>query len=202
MTTYIYKAGNPKLAPILLLHSTGGDEQQLLPIAEMLAPEHPILSIRGRISENGINRYFKLKHQRFTKESFDLESLKIEANWLAKAISRLAVQYGLDENKFIVLGYSNGANVALYMTLTGIFKFDKVIAFHSMQIADLKNSVIAGNSIFLSHAENDPIVLSENFGALVEDLEKAACHIEIFKSNYGHQLTEEEINAAKLWLKK
>ena len=60
MTDYVFKAGRKDLAPLLLLHSTGGDEHQLVEIAEMIAPSHPILSIRGRINEQGVNRYFKL----------------------------------------------------------------------------------------------------------------------------------------------
>lgn len=197
---HIYKAGDPSLAPILLLHSTGGDEHQLLPIAEIVAPNHPVLSIRGRISENGVNRYFRLKGQGFTKENFDLESLELESKWLAGEIKRLADEYGLDSSKFVALGYSNGANIALHMTLTGDFKFDRVIAFHGMQITEIENPALAEKKIFLSHAPNDPIVPIDNFNALVKNLELSSCQNEIFQCRYGHQLTEEEIQAAKTWL--
>lgn len=75
----------------MLLHSTGGDEHQLVEIAEMIAPSHPILSIRGRINEQGVNRYFKLRGLGgFTKENFDLESLDEETDWLTDEVSLLA----------------------------------------------------------------------------------------------------------------
>lgn len=203
MTEYIFKEGNRDLAPLLLLHSTGGDEAQLLPIAEMIAPEHPILSIRGRVSDNGVNRYFRLKGPGFTKASFDLESLDKETAWLSEEIKRLANQHNLDAEKFIAIGYSNGANVALYMTLQGIFDFDKVIAFHAMQLKDFENPAkYNGKKIYLSHAENDPIVPVHSFEPLLKDLEEAGCQNEIFKTSFGHQLTEEELVGAKNWLEK
>lgn len=201
MTDYIFKEGNPELAPVLLLHSTGGDEAQLLPIAEELAPNHSVLSIRGRISENGVNRYFRLKGPGFTKDSFDLESLDKETAWLAEEIKRLATQHQLDADQFIVIGYSNGANVALYMRLAGIFDFAKIIAFHGMQLREIGAPVQNDRTkVFLSHADNDPIVPTASFEPLVEELEKAGCSLEIFKSTHGHQLTQEELMTAKNWL--
>lgn len=204
MTNFIYKAGNPELAPVLLLHSTGGDENQLVPVAEMIAPDHPILSIRGRINDNGINRYFKLRGSGgFTQANFDLESLEEESRWLAKEIQTLAQTHQINLEKLIAVGYSNGANVALSMLLKGIFTFEKVIAFHGMQLSATKPTDKAvSTKLFLSHAENDPIVPAHNFNALVNELENAACPIEIYKTSYGHQLTEEELLAAKKWLEK
>ena len=204
MTEYIFKAGNPDLPPILLLHSTGGDEHQLLPIAEMIAPNYPVLSIRGRISDNGINRYFKLRGAGgFTKTNFDLESLELESDWLAKEIKILAQKHGFDPSRLIVAGYSNGANVALYMQLKGLFNFVRIIAFHAMPLTEF-DQVNTENPIpvFLSHAENDPIIPSSVFQELLTDLENAGCQPEIFKSSHGHQLTEEELITAKNWLEK
>ncbi len=200
MTHYIYKAGKAGLAPILLLHSTGGDEEQLLPLAQQIAPESPVLSIRGRVAENGVNRYFRLRGQGFTKENFDLVSLAEESKWLADEIVKLADFYQLDSEKFTVIGYSNGANVALYMNLAGIFKFDKIIAFHAMQLTEMEQIAQSNSKIFLTNAENDSIVSVENFNGLLADLSKTGSQTEIFKTNAGHQLTESEVNAAKDWL--
>lgn len=201
MTNYILKAGDQSLAPILVLHSTGGDEQQLLPLAADFFPNHPILSIRGRISEQGINRYFKLKGQGFTKENFDLASLEEEAQWLSVEVERLAHHHQLDFSKLIVIGYSNGANIALYMQLKGLLKFDKILAFHAMQLTEIGTPVLSDESkVFLTHADNDPIVSRENLEDLSIDLEKTECKLEIFKANFGHQLSNEEISAAKIWL--
>ncbi|QPS71542.1 alpha/beta hydrolase [Lactococcus garvieae] len=201
MTNYIFKAGDESLAPVLVLHSTGGDEHQLVPLAEDLFPHHPILSIRGRVSEQGVNRYFRLKGQGFTKENFDLESLEKESQWLVQEVQRLGAQHHLDLSKLIVIGYSNGANVALYMQLKGLIQFDKVLAFHAMQLTEVDEPALADDSkVFLTHADNDPLVSRQNLKELSSDLEKTECELEIFKANFGHQLSNEELLAAKKWL--
>ncbi|WP_081167536.1 alpha/beta hydrolase [Lactococcus garvieae] len=201
MTNYIFKAGDESLAPVLVLHSTGGDEHQLVPLAEDLFPHHPILSIRGRVSEQGVNRYFRLKGQGFTKENFDLESLEKESQWLVQEVQRLGAQQHLDLSKLIVIGYSNGANVALYMQLKGLIQFDKVLAFHAMQLTEVDDPALADDSkVFLTHADNDPLVSRQNLKELSSDLEKTECELEIFKANFGHQLSNEELLAAKKWL--
>ncbi|WP_416037770.1 alpha/beta hydrolase [Lactococcus formosensis] len=201
MTNYIFKPGDKDLTPVLVLHSTGGDEKQLIPLAEDLFPNHPLLSIRGRVSEQGINRYFKLKGPGFTKENFDLESLNQESQWLAAEVVRLGEEYELDLSKLAVIGYSNGANVALYMQLKGLIQFDRVLAFHAMQLTDVATPVIADESkIFLTHADNDPIVTRANLEELSSDLQKTECGLEVFKASFGHQLSNEELVAAKKWL--
>lgn len=201
MTNYIFKPGDKNLTPVLVLHSTGGDEKQLIPLAEDLFPNHPLLSIRGRVSDQGINRYFKLKGPGFTKENFDLESLRQESQWLAAEVVRLGEEYELDLSKLAVIGYSNGANVALYMQLKGLIQFDRVLAFHAMQLTDVDTPVIADESkIFLTHADNDPIVTRANLEELSSDLQKTECELEVFKASFGHQLSNEELVAAKKWL--
>lgn len=201
MTNYIFKPGDKNLTPVLVLHSTGGDEKQLIPLAEDLFPNHPLLSIRGRVSEQGINRYFKLKGPGFTKENFDLESLSQESQWLAAEVVRLGEEYELDLSKLAVIGYSNGANVALYMQLKGLIQFDRVLAFHAMQLTDVDTPVIADESkIFLTYADNDPIVTRANLEELSSDLQKTECELEVFKASFGHQLSNEELVAAKKWL--
>ena len=201
MTNYIFKPGDKNLTPVLVLHSTGGDEKQLIPLAEDLFPNHPLLSIRGRVSDQGINRYFKLKGPGFTKENFDLESLSQESQWLAAEVVRLGEEYELDLSKLAVIGYSNGANVALYMQLKGLIQFDRVLVFHAMQLTDVDTPVIADESkIFLTHADNDPIVTQANLEELSSDLQKTECELEVFKASFGHQLSNEELVAAKKWL--
>ncbi len=200
MTHYIFKEGKANLAPVLLLHGTGGDEHQLVTLAELIAPGHPILSIRGRISEGGMNRYFRLKAPGFRQENFDLVSLAIESDWLAEEIKRLSEKHQLDSHHFIAIGYSNGANMALNMALNGKFSFSKMIAFHPMQIAKIEQADVVKTDFFLTNDPADPIVPRVWFDALVADIKQAGCQPEIFKSSYGHQLTEDEVNAAKNWL--
>lgn len=202
MTNYVFKAGNNNLAPLLLLHSTGGDEHQLLAIADQIAPTHPILSIRGRINQQGSNRYFKLRGSGgFTKANFDLDSLNEESSWLADEIVRLAKKHEIKLQNMIALGYSNGANVAINMLLKGTYQFDKVISFHGMQLETIPQPQQVGQAkIFLSYAKNDPIIPENEFALLKADLERSGCQVASFETTSGHQLTQEEVTAAKNWL--
>lgn len=202
MTDYIYRAGKADMPTLLLLHGTGGNEVEMLQIAQQFGSDYNVLSIRGRVADSGVNRYFKMKNVAagFTKENFDLESLENEAQWLADEIAALSVVENFDSSRVVAIGYSNGANIALYMQLTGIFDFERIIGFHSMQVADVDLPARTQRKIFLSRAENDPIVTTDSFAALGQDLEAAACQLTIFNTKYGHQLTMDEIAAARSWL--
>jgi phospholipase/carboxylesterase len=123
-----------------------------------------------------------------------------EADWLAAELEVLAAKHGLDASKFIVIGYSNGANIALHMTLTGRCHFDKIIAYHAMSLTEIENPVSSASQIFLTFSGNDPIVSNENFAELLENLEATGVKPVVYQTSYGHQLTQNEIEASKNWL--
>ncbi|GAB2027762.1 alpha/beta hydrolase [Lactovum odontotermitis] len=198
-THYLYRSGDPELAPVLLLHGTGGSETDLLPLAEMLLPNHPLLAIRGRVSENGLNRYF----ERYAEGQFNLESLATETDWLFDELTNLAGKFEMDLTKMIVLGYSNGANIALHMALTKPANFSAVIAHHAMQLTEVpvQADQLAQTDIFLTYCKNDPIVSDESFGQLTENLRAAGAKLSIHNENSGHQLTHSEAQAAHSYLR-
>ncbi len=53
----------PPIAPgsrtLLLLHGTGGDESDLIPLGCELDPNAALVSPRGKVSENGMPRFFR-----------------------------------------------------------------------------------------------------------------------------------------------
>src|SRR5918993_1774538 len=99
-------AADPRRPPLLLLHGTGGDESDLLPLGRAIAPGAPLLSPRGKVLENGLPRFFR----RFAEGVFDLEDLRRRAGELADFTVNACQKYGLKPP--IALGYSNGANIA------------------------------------------------------------------------------------------
>ncbi|SFH92765.1 alpha/beta hydrolase [Pisciglobus halotolerans] len=105
---HLFKEGNPTKPVFLLLHGTGGNEYDLLPVAEFIDPEASILSVRGNILENGMPRFFK----RLAEGVFDEEDLIKETKQLYDFINQAAEKYHFDRKKVIALGYSNGANIA------------------------------------------------------------------------------------------
>src|SRR3972149_623629 len=100
------------LPPLLLLHGTGGDENDLVPLGEQLLPGAALLSPRGKVLENGMPRFFR----RLKEGVFDLEDLKVRTAELASFVAAARTAYGLAPP--IAVGFSNGANIAASLLLT------------------------------------------------------------------------------------
>src|SRR5277367_4652874 len=104
-------ATRPGLAPLLLLHGTGGDENDLLPLGQMISPGAALLSVRGQVLEHGMPRFFR----RLAEGVFDENDVRRRANELADFVADARKRYDLAAP--IALGYSNGANIAAAMLL-------------------------------------------------------------------------------------
>lgn len=107
---HLYKKGTSENT-LLLLHGTGGDENDLLEIGNLIDSEANILSVRGNVVESGMNRYFK----RLRPGVFDLDDLEKRTVELYEFINEASKKYEFDRNKVIAVGYSNGANIAASM---------------------------------------------------------------------------------------
>lgn len=202
MTDEIHSAffpGKANLAPVLMLHGTGGDEGDLLPIATFLFPEHPKLGIRGRIKQNGSNRYF-IRHE---DGSFDLENLNQETDWLLTAIKKETARYQLDASRLIVLGFSNGANIAAYAWLNKPTTFKTAVLLHPMMITPPTQAMnLTGYRAFTTYGDLDTIVSEDNFDQLTSQLTAVHAAVEVFKNHQSHHLTQTELMAAQTWIKK
>src|SRR5438046_8813345 len=92
---------------LLLLHGTGGNEADLLPLGFAIAPDASLLSLRGKVLENGASRFFR----RLAEGVFDEEDVVERANELAEFVSSAARNYDSDLNALIMAAYSNAANI-------------------------------------------------------------------------------------------
>lgn len=198
MTHYLFRSGDPTLSPVLLLHSTGGDETELLDLAHYLLSDHPLLAIRGRVLEEGKPRYF----ERYREGEFNLGSLEKEANWLAREISQLSAQFSLDVSKMTVIAYSNGANMALHLALNKEIHFARIIAFHAMLLSPVTEprKSLEKTPIFLSFGESDPLVSKANLDQLLGALNAAGAAISLHQEKGGHALNHREVAEAERWL--
>src|SRR5207237_3079238 len=98
---------------LLLLHGTGGNEQEMIPLGRELLPGAALLSPRGKVLENGMPRFFR----RFAEGVFDVEDLKRRADELSRFIDAARDRYGLGNQKIVAVGYSNGANICAGLIL-------------------------------------------------------------------------------------
>lgn len=182
--------------PLLLLHGTGGDEHSLVELASSIAPHSSLLSIRGKVSEGGANRYFK----RFAEGQFDLVDLENQADSLLADIRELAQRYDLPVSELVILGYSNGANMGTHLLLEREESLNRGILFHPMSLGKHEQTFsLSHQRVWLSYGEADPIVPEETFTSLVEVFESRGAAVSVYRSAMSHGLTYAELEEAKKW---
>ncbi|HET6641419.1 MAG TPA: alpha/beta hydrolase [Nitrososphaeraceae archaeon] len=183
---------------LLLLHGTGGDENDLISIARMLdIANASILSPRGKVLENGMPRFFR----RLAEGVFDIEDLRFRTNELADFVQRASKTYTFDLNRTLAIGYSNGANIAASMLLLRPEILSGAILFRPMipLVPDTLPN-LSSKHILISAGLHDPIVPRYQTEDLFDLLKKAEAKVSIQWQNSGHELTQRDIKAAKDWV--
>jgi predicted esterase len=182
---------------LLMLHGTGGDEKDLIPLGQAILPGAAILSPRGRLLEHGMPRFFR----RFQEGVFDLDSIREESAALAKFVSDASSQYGFDASKVIAAGFSNGANIAHSLLLLHPESVSMVIAIRSMTtFPDIEASGLEGKQLFISSGKADPIVPNADAEYLANQFRDGGAEVTHHWVEAGHNLTRGEIAAIAQWL--
>ncbi len=194
---HVFKpAQSPGAPTLLLLHGTGGDENDMLALGG-LAPGAALLSPRGRVLENGMPRFFR----RFAEGVFDIEDLKFRAGELADFVTAAAAHYRFDPSRVVAMGFSNGANIASATVLLrpGVLKGG--ILFRGMVPFEPDAGVkLAGTRVLISNGRIDPIVSQEETERLARLLQGAGADVEVHWQPAGHQLMPSDFAVAKTWL--
>jgi len=194
---HIFQKENLDNPTFLLLHGTGGDERDLLPLAHMINPEYNILSVRGEVKENGMNRFFK----RLSEGVFDEVDLVARTHQLKEFVDQAAEEYGFDRKRVVALGYSNGANIAASVLFHYSDAFSKAIILHPMVPIRKNLPDLTGIPIFIGAGKNDTICPPEQSIELEKLFKNANANVSLHWENFGHRLVESEIEAAKEWLR-
>ena len=182
---------------VLLLHGTGGTEDDLLPLGRALDAEAALLSPRGQALENGMPRFFR----RRAEGVFDEEDLIRRAHELADFIEAAAAAYAFDPKKVVAVGYSNGANIAGAVlllrpgVLCGAALLRPMVPLVPETMPDLQ-----GAPVLVSVGNQDPIVPAEQARELVALLRRAGADVTVCFENAGHGLTEVTLASARRWL--
>lgn len=182
---------------LLLLHGTGGTEDDLIPLGNELTPDASILSVRGKVLENGMPRFFR----RLEEGVFDLEDLKMRTDELADFILKSSSIYDFDLKTLVAVGYSNGANIGASVllrrpeVLAGAILFRAMVPFIPDVLPDLSRKFI-----ILLEGIRDPIVSKQEAESLLKIFNKAHSNVTIKWQGSGHSLTQEDIDSAKEWL--
>ena len=181
---------------LIVLHGTGGTEDDLIGVGQAIAPGAAILSPRGNVLENGAPRFFK----RLAEGLFDPKEVRSRGQELARFIRAAISSYGLDPGRIFALGYSNGANIASTVMfiepglLQGAILFRPMVVFEPEERADL-----SGSSIFISAGRMDPIVPVSSVERLAELFESWHADVTVKWQLAGHNLVPREVREAADW---
>jgi phospholipase/carboxylesterase/glyoxalase family protein len=182
---------------LLALHGTGGDESDLVPLAQTLAPGAAILSPRGKILENGMPRFFR----RLREGVFDEKDVIFRAGELAESVAAAAAKYHFDSAGVVAMGYSNGANIAAAVLLLHPGVLPRAVLFRPMvPIQPDPPPDLSAAVVFIGAGRVDPIVPQAQTEALAALLRECGAQVSLHWSHAGHGLEAEEIQAAKGWL--
>jgi phospholipase/carboxylesterase len=177
-------------ASVLLLHGSGGDETDLIPVARAVAPGAALLSPRGKVVDQGMTRFFRMDKSDAAERATEL------LEWIPLA----AAQHGIDPTSIYALGYSNGANVAATAMLlkpgviAGACLLRSRLVFQPERLPDL-----AGAPVLISAGQSDDIIPATDAEALGRVLTDAGAHVDLAIQNAGHELTPGDFALAKQW---
>ncbi|HEX6628414.1 MAG TPA: alpha/beta hydrolase [Gemmatimonadaceae bacterium] len=181
---------------LLVLHGTGGNENDLVGIGQAIAPGAAILSPRGNVLENGAPRFFR----RIAEGVFDPKEVRSRGEDLARFIRAAVVTYRLDPSRIFALGYSNGANIASTVmliepgTIQGSILLRPMLVYEPSEKKDL-----SGSSVFISAGRMDPIVPTTSVEQLAEMFQSANAEVTFKWQLAGHSLVPSEVREASEW---
>ncbi|TMQ68436.1 MAG: alpha/beta hydrolase [Candidatus Eisenbacteria bacterium] len=197
---YIHRFVPPSVAgasprTLLLLHGTGGNEDDLLPLGPMLDPVAALVSPRGDVLENGMPRFFR----RLREGVFDEADLRVRAQALAAFVEEMRAAHGL--GPVIAVGFSNGANVATAVlllhpgALAGAVLFAAMVPIVPDPLPDLSRV-----PVWIGEGREDPMVPVEEAERLAALLQRANADVTLHWHPGGHALHPAEVAAARAWL--
>jgi predicted esterase len=182
---------------LIVLHGTGGNENDLIGIGQAIAPGAAILSPRGNVLENGAPRFFR----RLAEGVFDPKEVRSRAEELARFIRAAAITYQLDPSRVFALGYSNGANVASTVMFVEPGILQRVILFRPMLVYEpTEKKDLSGFPVFISAGRMDPVVPTSSVERLVELFELVHAEVTLKWQPVGHNLVPSEVSEAADWL--
>lgn len=198
--THVFVPGDPpgpEAVTLLLLHGTGGNERDLLPIGRQLWPSAALLGVRGQVLENGMPRFFR----RLAEGVFDMDDLMSRTEDLAHFIDAAAEQYGFSKRRLVLVGYSNGANIASSLMFlhphyeTAAILFRPMVPFEPTLVRNFSEL-----AVFISAGTADPIVSPDRPEQLAAIFESGGADVSLFWHDGGHELGDDDVIAAKKWL--
>lgn len=193
---FVPRAADRVPLTLLLLHGTGGNEDDLLRLGPLIAPGAALLSPRGRVLENGMPRFFR----RFAEGVLDVEDLKFRTKELAAFVRAAKGEYPVGDGPLYAVGFSNGANIAASILLLEPDLLDGAVLLRAMvPFEPDKPPALQGKRVLLAAGRRDPYSGPEQTERLRKILEGGGADVTVHWSNVGHALIQEDVDAAAAW---
>lgn len=193
-----HRPDDPDGSTIVLLHGTGGNESDLMPLAARLAPRATALGVRGRSTEEGINRWFR----RFDAVTYDQADIRAEAEAFAAFIDEAVRAYGLDRQRLVFLGYSNGANLLGAILQLHPGALGRAILLRAVQALEappeLAPDALAGSHVLMLTGARD--MFGRMAPALESALRQGGADLAVQRLPAGHELSQDDLVQARKWL--
>lgn len=189
-------AGRQDLA-LLLLHGTGGNEDDLLDLGRQLSPDAALISPRGKVLENGAPRFFR----RLAEGVFDLEDVRIRAGELADFVECAGKEYLAEGARVVAVGYSNGANIAATTMLLHPGRIHAAALFRAMVVLEPSPLPdLSGSAVLISSGVLDPIVPDSHVTRLADIFRRAGASVAVKRQQASHGLVQSDIFDCRDWL--
>lgn len=196
---HVFQPGDPTRPTLLLLHGTGGNERDLLPLARAVSPDSAVLSPRGQVSENGALRFFA----RLAEGVFDPAEVVARTHELADFIAEAAKAYGFDSRQLTAVGFSNGANIAATLLLLRPESLGRAVLLRGMVVLDQAAAAhsLTGKRVLLTNGRSDPIIPLDHPPRLAALLRAGGADVTEHLFPAGHGLTQADIATTQAWLR-
>jgi phospholipase/carboxylesterase len=187
---------SPDGTTLVLLHGTGGNEADLMPFARRIAPHATLLGVRGRATEEGTSRWFR----RTGTTTFDQADIRSEAEALAAFVEGAVTGYGLDPDRLVFLGYSNGAGFLAAVIQLNPDVVRRAILLRAMQVTqNLVTADLSATRVLILAGRDD--ALGPNVSTLPDDLRANSAQVEALELPVGHELSHADVTEAAQWFR-
>jgi phospholipase/carboxylesterase len=173
-------------SPLLLLHGTGGNEHDLLPLRDHLSPGGAVLSVRGTVLENGMPRFFR----RLREGVFDEDDLRRRSDELAEFVGTASAAYGIEDRSLVAVGFSNGANIASATLLRHPTLLSAVVLLAGMvPYAEPPDADLVGTLVIISNGDRDPMITGAVTQRRAGQLRERGAEVVELPHPGGHQIS-------------
>jgi len=192
---HLHRPDDPDGSTLVLLHGTGGDETDLLPLGQEIAPRAVLLGVRGRSTEEGVSRWFR----RLTATTFDQANIRTEVEAFAAFLPDALQSHELDPTRTVLVGFSNGANFTAAVMLLYPQLVRRAALLRAMLVLDSPPVPdLAGISVLAVAGRSDPY--GRYASALNDILRRLGANLEARTVDAGHNLTIEDVAIVQEWI--